>query len=88
MKHINQKNKPDPPNRPHLSWRADHRRSALQYRFSRNLLVRGDGRFWAEPDCVLEDALRAGVVDELLTTDETLLHWKLTPGAEAIGKIR
>ena len=36
---------------------------------------------------MLEDALWAGVMDELLATDETLLHRQLAPGAEAIGKI-
>ncbi len=55
--------------------------------FFNNLLVRGAGWFWAEPGCVLEDAPRAGVVDELLTTDETLLHRHLAPGAEAIGEV-
>jgi hypothetical protein len=51
------------------------------------VLVRGAGRFWTKPGCVLEDALRAGVVDELLATDETLLHRHLAPGAEAIGEV-
>jgi hypothetical protein len=50
-----------------------------------SLLVRWTWWFWAKPGCVLEDALRAGVVDELFATDETLLHRKLAPGAEAIG---
>jgi len=45
------------------------------------------GRFWAEPGGVLEDALRAGVMDELLATDETLLHGKAAPGAEAVGEV-
>ena len=36
---------------------------------------------------MLEDALRAGVVNELLAPDETLLHLKLTPGAKAIRKV-
>jgi len=33
---------------------------------------------------VLEDALRAGVVDELVAADKTLLHREPAPGAEAI----
>ena len=36
---------------------------------------------------MLEDALRAGIVDELLAADETLLHRQPTPGAEAIGEV-
>ena len=40
-----------------------------------------------EPGCVLEDALWAGIVDELLATDETLLHQKPAPGAEAIREV-
>ena len=36
---------------------------------------------------MLEDALRAGIVDELLAADETLLHRQPTPGAEPIGEI-
>ena len=67
--------------------RTGHRRSALQKWFFRRLLVRGAGWFWAEPGGVLEDAPRAGVVDELLATDETLLHRHLAPGAEAIGEV-
>ena len=49
--------------------------------------MQGAGWFWAEPGCVLEDALRASVVDELLAADETLLHRQPTPGAEAIGEV-
>ena len=49
--------------------------------------MRGAGWFRAEPGCVLEDALRAGVVDELLAADEALLHRHLAPGAEAIGEV-
>ena len=52
-----------------------------------NLLVRRTGGFEAEPGCVLEDALRAGVVNELLASDETLLHRKPAPGTEAIRKV-
>jgi hypothetical protein len=50
--------------------------------------VRGAG--WLRPEAgrVLEDALRTGVVDELLAADETLLHRYLAPGAEAIGEFR
>jgi hypothetical protein len=36
---------------------------------------------------VLEDTFRAGVVDELLATDEPFLHRDLAPGAEAIREI-
>jgi len=36
---------------------------------------------------VLEDALRAGVVDELLAADETLLHRHLAPSAKAIWEV-
>ena len=52
-----------------------------------SLLVCGAGWFLAEPGCVLEDALRASVVDELLATDEALLHRHLAPSAEAIGEV-
>jgi hypothetical protein len=36
---------------------------------------------------MLKDALWAGVVDELFTTDETLLHRHLTPSAETIREV-
>ena len=36
---------------------------------------------------MLEDALRAGVVDELLAADQALFHRKSAPGAEAIWEI-
>ena len=49
--------------------------------------MRGAGRFWTESGCVLEDALRASIVDELLAADETLLHRQPTPGAETIGEV-
>ncbi len=49
--------------------------------------MRGAGWFWAEPGCVLEDTFWAGVVDELLATDEAFFHRDLAPGAEAIGEI-
>jgi len=49
--------------------------------------MRGAGWFWAEPGCVLKDALWAGVVDELFSADETLLHRHPTPSAEAIGEV-
>ena len=55
--------------------------------FFNSLLVCGAGGGWAKPGCVLEDALRAGVVNELLAPDETLLHLKPTPGAKAIRKV-
>ena len=54
--------------------------------FFNSLLVCGAWWFLAEPGRVLEDALRAGIVDELLAADEALLHRHLAPGAEAIGK--
>ena len=65
----------------HQGWAGEKRD------FFNSLLVCRGGWTWAEPGCVLEDALRAGVVNELLTPDETLLHLKPTPGAEAIRKI-
>ncbi|MEO7862614.1 MAG: hypothetical protein ABIU05_19705 [Nitrospirales bacterium] len=49
--------------------------------------VCGAGWFEAKPGCMLEDALRAGVVDELLAADETLLHRQPAPGAEAIWEV-
>jgi hypothetical protein len=55
--------------------------------FFNSLLGCGAGWFLANPGCMLEDALRAGVVDELFATNETLLHRKLAPGAEAVGKV-
>ena len=55
--------------------------------FFNSLLVCGAGWFRAEPGCVLKDALRAGVVDELLAADETLLHHHPAPSAEAIGEV-
>ena len=51
------------------------------------VLVRRAGWFLAESGGVLEDALRAGIVDELLAADETLLHRYLAPSAEAIGRV-
>ena len=51
------------------------------------MLVRRAWWFWSEPGGVLEDALRAGVMDELLASDETLSHWHPAPGAEAIGEV-
>jgi hypothetical protein len=55
--------------------------------FNLSLLVRRAWWFWSEPGGVLEDALRAGVVDELLPADETLLHRQPAPGAQAVGKV-
>ena len=55
--------------------------------FSNSLLVCRGRWIWAEPGGVLEDALRASVVNELLAPDETLLHLKPTPGAKAIRKV-
>lgn len=52
-----------------------------------SLSVRRAGWFWAEPGCVLEYALRAGVVDKLLAPDKTLLHRKLAPGAQAVWEV-
>ena len=36
---------------------------------------------------MLENALRAGIVDELVAADQTLLHREPTPGAKAIWEI-
>jgi hypothetical protein len=49
--------------------------------------MRGAVWFRAEPGCVLENALRTGVVDELLAADETLLHRHPAPGAKSIREI-
>ena len=49
--------------------------------------MRRAGWFRANPGRMLKDALWAGVVDELFTTDETLLHRHLAPSAEAIGEV-
>jgi len=49
--------------------------------------VRRAGWFRADPGGVLEDALWAGIVNELLAADETLLHHYLAPSAEAIGEV-
>jgi len=49
--------------------------------------MRGTGWFWAKSGRVLEDALWAGIVDELFAADETLFHRHLAPGAEAIGEV-
>ena len=62
-------------------------RCSLNLDLDLSLLMCGAGWFWSEPGCVLEDTLRAGVVDELLAADETLLHRQLAPGAEAIGEV-
>ena len=65
------------------------RGGALAYRPRdlEGLLVRGAGWIRAEPGCVLEDALRTGIMDELIAADETLLHRHLAPSAEAIGEV-
>ena len=55
--------------------------------FFNSLLVCGAGWFRANSGRMLKDALWAGVVDELFTTDETLLHRYLAPSAEAIGEV-
>jgi hypothetical protein len=62
-------------------------RSWLNLDLDLSLLVRGAEWFWAEPGRVLEDALRAGVMDELFAADKPLLHRHLAPGAEAIGEV-
>jgi hypothetical protein len=49
--------------------------------------VGGVDRLGTEPGRVLKDAFRAGVVDELHSADEALLHRHLTPGAEAIREV-
>lgn len=48
--------------------------------------MNGAGWFRAKSGRVLEDALRAGVVNELVAADEAFFHRDLAPGAEAIGK--
>ena len=53
----------------------------------RRPLMRRARWFWPEPGGVLEDALRAGVVDKLLAADQPLLHRHPAPCAEAIGEI-
>ena len=62
-------------------------RSSLNLDLDLRLLVRRAGWFWAKPGGVLENALRASVVDELLATDEAFLHRQLAPGAETIGEV-
>jgi hypothetical protein len=62
-------------------------RSSLNLDLDLSLLVRRVGRFLAKPGGVLENALRASVVDELLATDEAFLHRQLAPGAETIGEV-
>jgi hypothetical protein len=37
-----------------------------------------------EPCGVLEDALGTGVMQELISADETLLHFDFAPGAEPV----
>jgi hypothetical protein len=49
--------------------------------------VRRAGWFGAESGCVLEDTLRAGIVDELVAANQTLFHREPTPGAEAIWEV-
>ena len=70
-----QPNKQDRPDRPN------------RQKVFRRLLVRGARWFWSEPGSVLEDAFRAGIVDELLAADETLLHRYPTPGAKTIREV-
>lgn len=75
----------------------EHVKRGLKTRFERRFTqseqveagwsVSGSGRLGTQPGRVLEDAFWAGVVDELLTTDEALLHGHLAPGAEAIGEV-
>lgn len=42
-------------------------------------------RLRPQPGRVLKDALGAGVMDEPLAADQSLLHGNLAPGAKAIG---
>ena len=49
--------------------------------------MNGAGWFRAKSGRVLEDALRAGVVNELVAADEAFFHRDLAPGAEAIGEV-
>ena len=67
--------------------RTGRRISSLPEYLFPSLLVRGAGWLRAEPGCVLEDALRAGVVDELIAADQALFHRESAPGAEAIWEI-
>jgi hypothetical protein len=52
--------------------------------FFRVLLVFDRGKLRAQSGRVLEDALRAGVVDELRAADQAFLHRHLAPGAEPV----
>ena len=40
----------------------------------------GGRQFGAEPGCMLEDALRAGVMDKVLSADKPFGHRHLAPG--------
>ena len=51
-------------------------------------LVFDGGKLRAQSGCVLEDALRAGVVDELRAADQAFLHRHLAPGAESVWERR
>ena len=55
--------------------------------YSNSLSVCGAGWFWAKPGGVLEDALWAGVMDELHPADKALFHRYPAPGAEAIREV-
>ncbi|MBH0207543.1 MAG: hypothetical protein HP495_03260 [Nitrospira sp.] len=44
-------------------------------------------RFCREATGVLENAFRAGVMDELLSPDQSLDHDDLAPGTKAIGQL-
>ena len=40
----------------------------------------GGSQFWAESGRMLEDALRAGVMDKLISADKPFIHGHLAPG--------
>ena len=49
--------------------------------------VSGSRRLGSALRGVLEDAFRAGVMDELPAGDESLLHGHLAPGTQAVGDV-
>ena len=67
--------------------RAEPARFSLARNIPTGSLVGWGRRFRAEPGGVLEDALRAGVMDELFAADQALFHRHLAPGAEAVGEV-
>ena len=47
----------------------------------------GCDRFESQSRGVLKDAFRAGVMDELVATDQALLHRNAAPGTEPVRKV-